>query len=293
MKKKGIRLLIVIVVLLLLVGGYFLLTYLNNEREGEGYEEDGTLIYSMEYEDIANISFTYEDQTYGFSLENGTWIYDGDENFPVNQNYMNTKAMTLTEVYVDRELDGEGVELSDFGLDTPVTTVTVTDVEGNTQTYAMGDRNDTAGAYYMLDENTGKFYLRDGSLIVAFADGFTLYDLADLADFPIISEEKVSSVIIDGEKNIKGEVIGAIAALEFQESIDYEATEEEKEHYGLTDPSHRIEFTYLSTVGGVESEVTKVLLTGGAKDETQVYAMFEDSKEVSTIATDSLTTLFK
>lgn len=295
MKKKGIRLLVVFVVLVLLVGGYFIISSMNKEREQqeaeEEYAEDGTLIYSMEFEDIANISFTYEGQTYGFSLKDDTWIYDGDENFPVNQSNLDNKALTLMEVYVDRELGLDGVELSDFGLDNPVTTVTVTDVDGNTQTYSMGERNNTASAYYMLDENTGKVYLRDGSFIVAFADGFTLYDVADLEDYPNISEETVSSVIIDGEKNIKGEVIGAIAAIDFNESIDYNATEEEKENYGLTNPSHRIEFTYTATVGGVSSEVTRVLLIGGAKDETQSYAMFEDSTEVSTILIEDLSFL--
>lgn len=292
MKKKGIRLLIVLGVLVLLIGGYCMISAYNKAQEEkeaeEEYAEDGTLIYSIPFTDIKNISFTYEGQTYGFSLEDEVWTYDGDENFPVHQAKLDNKAGTFVEVYVKRELDMEGTDLSEFGLDNPITTATVTDVNGNTQTYAMGERNSTADAYYMLDVNTGKVYLKDGSFIVAFAESFTINDVMNLTAYPIISEETVSSVIIDGEKNIKGEVIGAIADIDFNKSVDYNATAEEKESYGLNNPAHRIEFTYEATVGGVTSEVTKVLLIGNAMDEEQVYACFEDSSEVSTILNEKL-----
>ncbi len=291
-KKKGIRLIAILIVLVALVAGYFVLSKKNDHeaKEDETSATDGILLHQMDLEDIANISFTYEGKNYGFSRTDGVWYYDGDKNFPVNQNKMDVKSVTILELFVDRELKGD-LNPADFGLDNPVTSVTVTNVKGEKQTFSMGDRNPTASSYYMKDENTGKMYLMDGSLIVAFADGFTLYDVADLERFPTFSAEDVFSVVIDGTNRIEGEIFGSVAKLDFEESVDYDATEEEKETYGLTNPVHKITFTYAVKVGGKESSMTKTLFIGAAKDETQTYVMFQDSKEVSTILTENLTFL--
>jgi type III secretory pathway component EscV len=206
--KKGLRLMLLLVVAAVLLAGFLVLFKKNQEQQAQQQEEedaedaygteDGELLYSFDYEDMKTISFTYQGTDYSFTKTEDTWSYDADPAFPVHQAYMEVKAAKLAEIYVDREVQGSESSLADFGLEDPEVSVTLTLTDGETYTFLMGDRNSTADAYYMYDVHSGKYYLRDGSFIVAFGDGFDLYDLAELESVPVVSSSEITHIYVNG-----------------------------------------------------------------------------------------------
>lgn len=303
MKKKGIRLVLLLVVLGILAAVFFILNNKNKKAEEEKakkeaeeeelYVEDGDLLYSFDYEDMKQIAFTYEGNHYSFTKTDGIWTYDADPDFPIHQVYMEAKAAKLAEIYVEREIEGTDNSKEDFGLENPEVSVSLTLEDGQIYTFLMGKRNDTVGDYYMYDENAGKYYLKDGSLIVAFGDGFSLYDLAELEALPSISSSEVTHIYINGEENKNMDNISNVVALEFSAGVNYKAAEEEMERYGLATPQASLKVEYNKTLNSLTTEKSFTLLIGNQTEDGAYYACLEGSREVSTIEASKLAFIFE
>lgn len=302
MNKKVVRLLVLLVVLVLLGTGFLILNKKNKDKEEQKLreeeeldyvDEDDTLLYSFDYEDMKQISFVYEEQEYSFTKKDGIWYYDADENFPVHQVHMEAKASKLAEIYVEREIKGTKTSMSDFGLDHPVVTVTLTLESGESHTFLMGDRNDTAGAYYMLDKDTGKYYFRDGSLVVAFADNFNLYDLAEVEGLPSVSMSEITHIYINGNENLNMELTAKVASLELAKGVNYNASDADMESYGLTNPRATLKVVYNKTLNSLTTEKTYTLLIGNATEDETVYVCVEGSREVAAMDASKLSFVFE
>ncbi len=310
MKKKGILLVLLLVVVGILTAGFVLLNNKNKEKEAEKKrkeeekesllsEDDGEPLYFFRYEDMKQIGFTYDGKDYSFTKTDGVWTYDADPEFPIHQVYMEGKAAKLAEIYVDREISGTENEKADFGLDNPEVSVTLTLENGQTYTFLMGKRNNTVGNYYMMDENTGKYYMMDGSFIVAFGDGFSLYDLAELEKIPTVSASEITHIYINGEENKNMDNLSNVAALEFSKGINYKASDEEMEQYGLTAPSKTLKVEYNKTLNELTTEKSYTLLVGneaeekGEDEESYYYVCLEGTREVNAIEASKLAFIFE
>ena len=298
MKKKGIQLVLLFVVVGILAAGFLILNKKNRaeeekkrqeeEEEEQLYVEDGDLIYSFDYEKMKQISFTYDGTTYSFTKADGNWIYDNDPDFPIHQVYVETKAARLADIYVEREIQGTESSKQDFGLEEPEVSVTLTLEDGQAYTFLVGERNDTAGGYYMYDENAEKYYLMDGRFIVAFADGFTLYDLVELEEIPAVSASEITHIYVNGEENKDMSNLSRAAALEFSAGVNYKASDEEMENYGLAEPELTLKIEYNKTLNSLTTEQSYTLLIGKETEDGARYACLEGSREVSTIESSKL-----
>lgn len=310
MKKKGVLLVLLLVAVGILTAGFVILNNKNKEKEAEKKrkeeeadslipEEEGTLLYSFAYEDMKQIAFTYAGNSYSFTKMDGVWVYDADPNFPLHQVYMDAKAAKLAEIYVEREISGDKSSKADFGLENPEVSVTLTLQDGQEYTFLMGDRNNTTGDYYMLDGNTGKYYLRDGSFIVAFGDGFTLYDLAELEEMPTVSASEITHIYVNGEENKNMENLANAAALKFSAGVNYNASDEEMEQYGLLAPQKMLKVDYNKTLNALTTEKSYTLFVGkeaeekGEDGESCYYVCLEGSREVSIIEASKLAFIFQ
>ena len=302
MKKKGLQLVLLFVVVGILAAAFLILNKKNKaeeekkrqeEEEEELYTEDGELIYSFDYEKMKQISFTYDGNTYSFTKTDGNWIYDDDPDFPIHQVYVETKAARLAEIYVEREIQGTESSKQDFGLEEPEVSVTLTLEDGQVYTFLVGERNDTAGGYYMYDESDEKYYLMDGRFIVAFADGFTLYDLVEMEAIPTVSTSEITHIYVNGEENKNMDNLPNIAALEFSKGVNYKASDEEMAGYGLTEPELTLKVEYNKTLNSLTTEQSYTLLIGKETEDGARYACLEGSREVSTIESSKLTFLFE
>lgn len=303
MKKKGIRLVLLLIILGILAAVFLILNNKNKKAEEEEakkeaeeeelYVEDGDLLYSFDYEDMKQIAFTYEGNNYSFTKTDGIWTYDADPDFPIHQVYMEAKVAKLAEIYVEREIEGTDNSKEDFGLENPEVSVSLTLEDGQIYTFLMGKRNDTVGDYYMYDENAGKYYLKDGSFIVAFGDGFSLYDLAELEALPSISSSEVTHIYINGEENKNMDNISNVVALEFSAGVNYKASDEEMESYGLATPQASLKVDYNKTLNSLTTEKSFTLLIGNETEDGARYVCLEGSREVSTIEASKLAFIFE
>lgn len=303
MKKKGIRLVLLFVVVGLLTAGFLILNNKNKEKEAKKkqeeeekeslYTEEGNLIYSFDYEKMKQIAFTYNGASYSFTKTDGTWVYDADPEFPIHQVYMEEKAAKLAEIYAEREITGTENSKQDFGLENPEVSVTLTLEDGKNYTFLMGKRNETAGAYYMYDKTAGKYYLMDGRFIVAFGDGFTLYDLVELEDFPVISAQEITHIYINGEENKNMDNLSSVVALDFSEGVNYRASDEEMENYGLSAPQKTLKIEYNKTLNALTEEKSYTLLIGKQREDGSYYVCFENSREVSVMEASKLAFVFE
>lgn len=303
MKKKGVLLVLLLALICVLTAGFIILNKQNREKEAEKKQEEeekeslysaeeGELLYSFDYEDMKQITFTYAGETYSFTKTGEDWSYDADPEFPIHQSFIRAKAAKLAEIYVEKEIEAGADSRAEFGLDNPEVSVTLTLEDGQAYTFLMGQRNNTIGSYYMLDEKTGKYYVRDGSFIVAFGDGFSLYDLAELEEVPAVSTSEITHIYIDGEENKKMDSLPFVAALEFSKGVNYKASNAELEAYGLAEPPKTIKVEYNKTLNALTTEMSYTLLIGNQAGEDGYYACLEGSREVSIIEGEKLEFLF-
>lgn len=191
-KKKG--LIIGIVILLLLLGAYFLLRYLNLDEDNTEEEDTTETVFEIDAEDISNIQIVSGENTFDFSHGDDTWSYVQDANFPLSESSILDKVSSLTSISSSRTIENPE-KLSDYGLEDPEVTATVTDTEGETTKLSLGTTNDAvSGCYMSLNDDTSKIYLVDTSLKTNLQ--FDLSDIAVKEDIPSITGSTITSVTI-------------------------------------------------------------------------------------------------
>src|SRR5699024_9214466 len=101
---------------------------------------------------------------------------------------------SLTSISSSRTIENPE-NLSDYGLEDPEVTATVTDTEGETTKLSLGTTNDAvSGCYMSLNDDASKIYLVDTSLKTNLQ--FDLSDIAVKEDIPSITGSTITSVTI-------------------------------------------------------------------------------------------------
>jgi hypothetical protein len=178
--------------LALLLGLYGILRATNAEKE-EG-ETEGEALTAMVSEDITELAVTVDGQEAVFVREDSEWKKSGEDGFPVNKDKLDTLAETFSGLTADRELS-DIEDLSEYGLDSPASTVSLTDAEGETVSFGIGDENSSNGKYYVnLNGSDTTVYLVDESFSSILPD--TVMDLAQSEDFPQFTSSDVTGVEI-------------------------------------------------------------------------------------------------
>ena len=83
---------------------------------------------------------------------------------------MNTLCAGMTGIAVFRTME-DVEDLSQYGLDIPAVTITVTDVSGNEITVALGNNNDSAGVIYAVREGDRGCVYASAGVIYAVREG--------------------------------------------------------------------------------------------------------------------------
>lgn len=132
--------------LLVAIGIFFALT------NGQKVSRKRELLIDLTADKIAGISWTDENgETLSFQREDGNWICKSDPSVELDQTEMNTLCAGMTGIAVFRTME-DVEDLSQYGLDIPAVTITVTDISGNEITVALGNNNDSAGVIYAVRE---------------------------------------------------------------------------------------------------------------------------------------------
>lgn len=309
MKKKSMNLITAVAVLVVLSSAYVgVKTYVakQEEKENAEEEEEKTQVFSISSEDVQSIKFVIDKKEVTFEKNNDEWVKSDERDFPVDQDKLIEAIGSLNNVEADRVLDNV-TDTTEYGLDDPTNTITITDKDGKETVLHVGMENASTSQYYVENgEDESKIYVVADSVFQPFMK--TLYDYAKAGTFPVIDSSTISNVTVDenddsytltkddntGLWNIQDQdgaekadsakvssLTSSIASIAYGSFVNYNC--KDLSEYGLDKPYGTITINYQEEV----EEKSDSSEDGDASEEnsTDEQDTTEDKKDIS--ATDS------
>ena len=278
--KKSTKLVSAVVVLAVLGGVYVgLNTYVTKDErtESSSEEESKTEVYSAKTDDIKSLEFIIDKKDTVFEKKDDSWVKKDETAFPVNQTTLDSAASALEKVEADRVLENVD-DLTEYGLDSPSNSVTVTTDDGTTK-FNIGDENTSTNQYYIAkDDEDSTVYVVSSSTVTPFMN--SLYDYAQGEDFPTIDSSTVKKVQVSQDEDsyileensdgatwdvstdgsdketadttAAGNVTSGLGSLAYDQFTDYNA--EDLSRYGLDKPYATITVDYQEEVENDSSD---------------------------------------
>lgn len=160
------------------------------EQRQEQISEAGELILEVPTESVQSLSWEYEENSLSFH-KNETWLYDGDETFPVSEEKLDELLepfQSLSAAFVIENVE----DFAQYGLETPLCTIHLS-TEAQTYEITLGD--------YSLMDSQRYASLGDGSVYLVTHDPLDEYaaSLSDLiAHDELPAFDHVTSIQFEG-----------------------------------------------------------------------------------------------
>ena len=234
------------------------------EERKEQIKNSGEIILEIPTDSVTALSWTNESGTFSFTKE-GTWVYDDDNAFPVDEDKINDLLSQFNAFSAAFSIE-DVTDYSQYGLDTPVCTVSVT-TEEETYTVKLGD-------FSKMDEQR-YVSIGDGKAYLALQDPLEKFDavLADMIrddtipefdraeeitfsgseNYTITRDEEgksicVKDVYFTGGKPLDTDnvtsLVSSIQSLRLTDFASYNVSDEELSDFGLTSPDLTVALAY-------------------------------------------------
>ena len=274
MKKKSVNLITAVGVLVVLSGAYVgVKAYVAKQEaaDTESAEEENPEIISIASADVKSIKFVIDKKEVTFEKDGDSWVKSDETGFPVDQDKIDTLVSSLNSIKAERTL--ENVEdASEYELDQPDNTITVTTEDGETTVIQLGMENDSTSQEYIdLNKDSSTVYVVSNSTFSSFEG--TLYDFAS-GVFPTVDSSTVSKISVDGKDssyvvekdennfwNITGDgetekadsakatsLASTLSSVAYASYVNYNCAEDELSQYGLDKPYAEITVDYQEEV---------------------------------------------
>ena len=275
MKKKSVNLITAVGVLVVLSGAYVgVKAYVAKQEaaDTESAEEENPEIISIASADVKSIKFVIDKKEVTFEKDGDSWVKSDETAFPVDQDKIDTLVSALSSIKAERTL--ENVEdASEYELDQPENTITVTTEDGETTVIQLGMENDSTSQEYIdLNKDSSTVYVVSNSTFSSFEG--TLYDFAKSGAFPTVDSSTVGKISVDGKDssyvvekdennfwNITGDgetekadsakatsLASALSSMAYASYVNYNCAEDELSQYGLDKPYAEITVDYQEEV---------------------------------------------
>ena len=306
--KQAVKMVGALVILAALIGTYFAVKALSMTAANKDADEGTITVNPMNSEDIQKFSYIYEGETITFVKEADTWYYDGDRNFPVDQSALASKLTSVCSMSASRSFEAQDDALAEYGLDEPSNKITLTDRNGKETILEVGDKNNLNNEYYCRVNGENTIYTVGAFVSTSMA--FDLYSVVDMASFPYISSDQMTSVKVDHNGTVTtyssdsedaASRFTAASGLYYTSHVDYNCTDPAR--YGLDQPQYKITIEYTQdhaesetdTVSQSETETVSetenetgygevsvlTLYVGHQTDDGYYYVCMEGSSEVN------------
>ena len=296
MKKKSVNLITAVGVLVVLSGAYVgVKAYVAKQEaaDAESAEEENPEIISIASADVKSIKFVIDKKEVTFKKDGDSWVKSDETDFPVDQDKIDTLVSSMNSIKAERTL--ENVEdASEYELDQPENTITVTTEDGETTVIQLGMENDSTSQEYIdLNKDSSTVYVVSNSTFSSFEG--TLYDFAKSGVFPTVDSSTVSKISVEGKDssyvvekdennfwNITGDgetekadsakatsLTSALSSMAYASYVNYNCAEDELSQYGLDKPYAEITVDYQEEVEK-ESTDDKNEAENGAEEVSEV-----------------------
>ena len=240
--------------------------------DAESAEEENPEIISIASADVKSIKFVIDKKEVTFEKNGDSWVKSDETDFPVDQDKIDTLVSSLNSIKAERTL--ENVEdASEYELDQPENTITVTTEDGETTVIQLGMENDSTSQEYIdLNKDSSTVYVVSNSTFSSFEG--TLYDFAKSGVFPTVDSSTVSKISVDGKDssyvvekdennfwNITGDgetekadsakatsLASTLSSVAYASYVNYNCAEDELSQYGLDKPYAEITVDYQEEV---------------------------------------------
>lgn len=263
------------------------------EEKKEQIKNSGEVILEIPADTVRTLSWETGDISLAFHKDQ-KWFYDGDENFPVDEDKIATLLKTFEAfgaAFTIEEVENYG----QYGLDEPVCTIRLT-TEEEYREIKLGDYSKMDQQRY-VDIGDGNVYLASEDPLEQFdAELSDVIDHDEMPDFGQISE-----ITFSGEENYSifyeedspngysdedvyftkddtplsatgvDEYLYSITSLDATDYVTYHATEEELKEYGLDTPELTVTIDYTHEDGDGE-EVPETFVLHISRDPEDVAA---------------------
>lgn len=138
------------------------------ERKQEQIRSEGITALSLDADSVTALSWEYAGNSFAFHRdEGGTWLYDKDEAFPVNQSVISSLLAVFSDFRTDFTIEGV-TDLSQYGLDDPTAAIHLETADG-AYDVLVGDESQMDAQRYVS--------LGDGSVYLAAVDPLDSYNV--------------------------------------------------------------------------------------------------------------------
>lgn len=172
MKKQKKQLIALCILLLICIVAWVGLTKWNKSQEQKKQEEEEAskvMVTDVNTEDVNAFSYQYNNETLSFVKEDDTWYYEADKSISLDQDTMETLIATTAQLTAEQEIK-DYEDLSEYGLETPLNTITLTTGDGTT-TLLIGNKNDMLSQYYVKTNQSDSIYLAGSAVYTTYQKG--------------------------------------------------------------------------------------------------------------------------
>ena len=135
------------------------------EQAASAAAEGSIPLSSFDAEDLEQIEYTYNGETYTLQCSGGGWQLAQDPAYHLDESACNTMRTALMALNAKRSLTPQAGE--DYGLDAPQLTVTVT-AAGQSATLTFGAENPVTGDLYVQKAGDDAIYTVSGNKAACF-----------------------------------------------------------------------------------------------------------------------------
>lgn len=286
-QKKGMLILaLVLGVLVVLYIGLRVYNQQADKKEAEKAEAEKIYLADVDAEQVEAVEYTDGQNTMSFVKEGDEWYYKEDEEIALLQDKVEEIVEAVVGLTAVRELENPDA-LEDYGVTEPAYTISYT-AGDETKTIAIGDM--TGEDYYVTVGETGKIYTITSDILNSLS--FELGDVAEQDTVPTIGSGNIEKVEVTQngetteytEDDTLQELAGGFGVLELTDCVDFHATEEELDGYGLDEENRITASVAYKDLDTEETETFVVYIGQMDSSETYRYVMVKDSGKVYQIS---------
>lgn len=177
MNKRTGKLIALLAVLAVAVAAYFVASAIAKREQNRNDTPDETKISIIDKEttDLVSVTVKAAGSDYTVAQSGGKYTLRDDADFPLDQDRAKDIAAAVTSVSADRKVADTGADSSEYGLDSPLYTVTAKYSGGAEMTFRIGSYNRHTDSYYMSIAGEDTVYLVSKTMTSPL--GYTMKDL--------------------------------------------------------------------------------------------------------------------
>ncbi len=282
MKRNKKLIILIVVFFAVIAGAYTVKKLVPTEEELVGE----VIISDISGSELTKLSWVFEGEECSFTKSEGVWKLEADAAFPVNTLMLDSIAEAVLGKLTSLPL--YDASPADYGITETSDSVTV-ETKDTRVHMTFGNINDITDEYYMTVDGIDGIYMLDSWIKESFEHTKKnllkreeVASMESAANINIVSGDAVYEYIKTADGWMLGDtsidataasnLISAIDSVVWQDTVSYNATDNELNAYGFNTPSLRL------SVENEDGLVQNILF--GAQTENGVYTKLEASKMV-------------